>query len=988
MRDLLAINFDLREFSFFLGSTNITRYITSFRLESPLASIGEPYLITGQFQVDLNQAALEDGRTEEFFDELKNPSLWRRGLQQVKISLNGKLLPVCRIESYVWTPGGSGAGNIAQLPSLLKIFNKQELLAVAPRVGGTGLTTIVDKLLNQCNQELGRVGQPSFSYDLPSLNGTFDKPVYFDDAIGLIQDLAGKQKQWLWVDSNERFKWATYRFGGTPSLSRAPSFYQIQRSPDSVNFFAEEVIVGGIKEIAKEPVALEEEGSIGGTRVAVDVTEQGNPRSYSLTTFSTYGDLFGRLADSEGNGLLNAGNVDTPTVEKIETYYFTYATDGNGREYLLSEQKTTQKPRGSVWADLTDNNGDPLIDSISSATVPIVTEISQTYANMRTLQRTWGEVYGGIEDSDGNPIVNDLGKAAIFTIRNQQINEKISQQPPYFISEDSTLPSGQVRSVQPSPPPEAPQPQADLDYETETYTATCNVRGATWSPFNEQTERYDVGFLPSQAIAQDLACFLAQLEASRRDASTYTMSLADEWLNNGCAPFQIANLGDRSCTIDGWVVECTQNGDNGSLKFTFTGNFLGLLPNPVPEPPLPSARVLGAFYIDYAVQPQIWQVGDAISIQFTTIGEIGSVIWINSGLPEGLSLSSTGLLSGTLTVPSTPTSEFITFTIRAVDGATANTDEIEIPYFTAGAPIPDTVEIFTDTFFEKLESKFNKQDPLLDFGGFSFIENLVGDFSDWRFWYQASTGTTLYGEDFVSVWEDQTDHNYNLSRHPDYDGGNRVVNVGLPNNAPAINFKGSYNNAGSFLATQWMQSSILDSSTAFTLKQCYCVMRIPTNPINETNDFLLSNYLDSATARGIISRSSGSPRIPGLDVVRQPVSSGDLAGKAPSYYATGQYNKWIVFSFQIEDGYYRTRINLETPTEVTDGGDLVNFEMPATGRILVGARGQDNGTDSFIPYRTQALPCQVAELLGSAARHEIELEESIIQRLMTKYGIS
>lgn len=671
-----ALNYELDSLSIMVGSFDITNYVDSLTVGTPPISVDIPQLFYGSFSLSLNQQAIDNGLADSDFSEFYSPSRWRKGQAKIEIRIDGYTLPILRIDEYKYDDDThTGEGSLVQLPAFFDVFNQKELVSVTPKVGGTALGTIITKLLDEVR---GKV-PGSFTNDSVALAGSYDLPVYFSDITKLIQQFCGTQQTFIWCDNTERIKFRKVNLFERYNVVRPRSKYEAKRNLSNVNFAAEVVKVTGNKEVASLPPTEKVTPKTLASLLSkgeVAYTDEGYPVSYSVTSKSTYGAVFGDLKDNFGNSLLTAGNIDTPIVSKVETYYYQYgfytSGDSIGKKYRISEQISTLKLAGEMYGKLSDSAGIPLITSLSLATSLEFSSVVLNEAKGQTVTTTKGQAYANAKSATGTTVIDSLSVARSTVVLPQEIDAPIDPKPPYFVPPTPKNPNtGGSVGVQPGVTPESPQARSEYDYTTEIYTGTCTINPVGWSAFLPKQLSIDVGFIPSQVIAQKLACWISRIELGRRDATEYTMPIPNEWLANGCIPFQLAYMHDRIALIDQPTIDIVRQGDsNVSVEFSFLGIFLGLVAAlPDPAPPLPRLASSG---LSVKSQEPLFLVKDLAITPITFVASGGNTpyTWSSGTLPSGLSLSSGGVLSGT---PTTTGSSTLTVTVTDASAATAST---------------------------------------------------------------------------------------------------------------------------------------------------------------------------------------------------------------------------------------------------------------------------------------------------------------------------
>lgn len=689
-----ALNYEVDAFSVRVGSFDISNYVDSLTLGLPPVSVDLPQLYAGNFTISLNQQAINDGLTDSNFSEFFSPGVWRKGQAKFEITINGYTLPILRIDEYKYDEvAQTGEGSLVQLPSFFDVFSQKELVSVPPSVGGTPLGTIINKLLDEIRPKV----PGSFTNDSAPIAGSYDLPVYFSDITKLIQQFCGTQQYFIWCNNTERVKFRKVNLFESNSIILPRSKYESTRNLDNINFAAEVTKVTGNKEVASYPVPDDATPASVGGGTPPSYDDEGFPTSYSVVSKSTYGAVFGDLKDEFGNTLLTSSNIDTPIVNKVETYYYTYGQytsgENTGKKYRISEQISTMKLAGEMYGKLTDSAGLPLISSISGASSLEFSSVELNEASRQTITTTKGQAYANVKTATGTTVIDTLPVARSTVVLPQELDVSISPKPPYFVPPSPNNPNtGGSIGVQPRPTEESPQPQAEYDYTTEIYSGSCTINPVGWSAFLPKQLSIDVGFLPSQAIAQTLACWISRIEVGRRDATNYTMPIPNNWLARGCEPFQLAYLHDRISLIDQPTIDIVRQGStNVSCEFSFVGLFLGLvaqLPNPLP--PLPRLATTG---LSVVAQDSVFLTSGVViaPITFTAIGGNTPYVWSSGALPLGLSLSSGGVLSGVPTVAGTT---LIMVTVTDASSATASTSFSAV-VVGAVVPNPGVVSVYS-----------------------------------------------------------------------------------------------------------------------------------------------------------------------------------------------------------------------------------------------------------------------------------------------------
>jgi len=956
----MLLNYSIPDFSFIVGTEDLTNYIDSWLIESPLAEFSTPQLLTGQFTLSRNKKALEDSRSESFFSEFSNPGLWFKGQNQVKITVKGKLLPIMRIDKYKWNKRTqTGSATLVQLPMLFSIFANKALALVEPRVGGTSLTQIVSLLLAECKKQYS-----GFLYDVPNLEGTFDQTVYFDDAIGLCQNLAGKQQYFMWCDHTERLRWVRYGSSANFTLIKSIVEYEDDPNLDGIDFFAEVVKVAGTKEVAKLP-ELEPEPEAENLPVfssSIEYDDDGYVQSFRKIEKKTYGEVFRNITDLDGNGLLSQGQEDTSVVSLIENHYFTYGQYSDGSKYLIRELISVQKLQGELYGDLVDNNDNPLISSLNLATPMVFAETVEITAQYQKTTLTKGQIYAGLLDTEGLPIINSLGLAAQPVTFVQYLDGEVSAKPPYFVPEKDRNPNtGEQNQVQPDPVKEAPQEKPALEFTTEVYLGVCRAYSIGFNTFLPKELPLDVGFLPSQAVADRLACFIKDLELSRRNGMIYTMPVQDSWLARNGEPFLRAYLDDAIGWIDGWSIGMA----NKQCQFSFALNRVGT-GVPVPIPPNYAIQVNNGLRIILNSTNFYFVQGEAIApYQFQALGGVAPYSWTIASSPAGLNLTSGGLLSGT------PTASATTAATVQVQDAASTIQIVNITFYVVNPAI-----VGNQPYGELLILQSRTAEPHKISTAPKLTEILQSRTSrqhryiDHKFWYQAGKGVSFSSSNFVSAWADQSGHGYDLLQAVVANQPKREIFFAeVPPNLRPLMDMGSVASVSKFLKTANL------GTHDFTLKTLYMAIY----QYNWTLDsYLLSDNREIASSSGgqygVIQKPTSARLAPKVGITG--------AGQLPAVDAS--LGVWRIVTIVVEDTNVKIRLNknsIESVISTTSD----NWVFGATSALLLNGRGRDVGGGEA---PTNFAEFAVSEIIGRDSADDENTQNGIIDDLARRIHLA
>jgi hypothetical protein len=682
---MTTLDYSIGSFTLSIGGFDATDYLDTLKVTQGTADLGKALTWTGEFELSLNRKAQAAGLDHDDFDPLALPTRWRPDQVPVVLTIEDYPIPTLRIRKYVYNPQTRvGRGDLYQVLDTVAGDRPAEEIATTVGRDGTALTDVTVKLLEAAFA--GATLMPAIA--LSPLTGYLDTRLTSRDPLADAQRLTATNYVWLWVDSAEQIRTAN----GDPSVNPVlfvRSLGQVEWEPDleNIDFAAEQIIVTGSRQRAAP----------GGVTLKVlsqplddSHDEEGRQIKLTVPTYKKKADLYD-LYDDEGKPL------DTSDVlAEVKTVLYRYWGINTDFE-TLPAINVAQGEAESILQQF------PPLESLGYATGDLVETVT-------SFERTAGEVY-----PDEQPASTSLFVAEKLVERDYARIKYLTkgQTNPDAYPGDTTLevakaeaiasgrvePDGAVRNqkgkdgealrLEKPPRKEWTVTQADVPLTTQNLRGECQLQPIGWTPFRQKPLVEDIGFLPSQAHADNLARQLGMREIRRRDAVSITMPIPVEWLAAGCPPLTRCQIHNAELQIDEPIL--ILDGSSREMSLSFTGGRIGTIPTiPEPVPPVPFVPVNGLMVVPIAGIRAIG--GSAVSSQqLSAIGGTPPYTWATvDTLPAGLTLSSAGVISGTPTT-ATP-GAYYTVQVQDASAATA-TATVWIDVVAVAAPVAPVAEV-------------------------------------------------------------------------------------------------------------------------------------------------------------------------------------------------------------------------------------------------------------------------------------------------------
>lgn len=676
------LDYSLLPYTVHVGAFEITNYLESLKLSTPKSDLGRPLGWVGDFELNFTYSAEVAGLTHADFDPLQTPARWRPGVAVITVTIAGYTLPKMRIRKYTYNEQTrQGRADLHQILDL--VSGDRPAVDIDTTIGRNGepLESAATKLIQAAFA--GATITPTITLGTLTPTGYLDDRLSTRDPMQDAQKLVGSCYSWLCVDSSEAIRAVSGDPANRPVVF-VRSLNQVEWEPDQdgIDFAAEKVIVTGSRKAAapgnfviKVLNAAQEQSH----------DDEGRQIRLVVPTYKKKADLYPDIYRDE-NGLPTDTGIILAEIKTTDYHYWGIGQNfetlpaidvdgsleffpdiaGLGYEVgeLVETVTSTQKTRGEIYSD--QFPGD-------TGLVEAEKLVERDYAKIQYLTR-------GETNPDAYPgdVVLEVAKAEAI---------KSGRVEPDGAVRNQKGKGGKPLELEPRYKREYSYTAADTPMVTENLKGECSIAPANWTPFRNKPIVEDVGFLPSQAHADNLARQIAYRETRFRDAINITMPMPLEWLAAGCPPLARCRIHNAELQIEIPVIVMAAE----KLSFSFTGGRVGTIPA-IPEPPetAPYIPIEGVQILPTAAIRAI--AGVAVSQQLSAIGGTPAYTWVAvSSLPAGLGISTGGLISGTVAGAVAGAN----YTIRVTDSLSVTTTAtIWIEAIALPPAIPPVIEQF------------------------------------------------------------------------------------------------------------------------------------------------------------------------------------------------------------------------------------------------------------------------------------------------------
>jgi hypothetical protein len=670
---MALLDLSVKNFTLHIGDFEITDFLTAFTISHPNSEINQQLFWSGTFELAVTDKVFRQSSilSESDFSEVASPLRWRRGLQTVTLTIDGYLFPPLLIADYVYE-NRIAKGSLTQLNDLLS-FSRQ-----GKEIEGTAFTLgqpIAD-VINSLFLEAGKVttvahgtvvvADQSKISPLPALTGVLTTKLTTDNPIALAQNLAVTNWHWVSIALDGKLTLVERPEYGTPILRRAFSEINIKPLTDNIHFAADQVVVTGSREEAKKaedaPPVIEEND---------DFNEDGKPRKVRTETIETIGSVFADLKPGD----------ETPYTTGVKTVFYRYAGRSNDSAFnpnlyvnLSGEAnyECNQYPSvnsagigdviqtitvdeiivGKLFKDdLPEPNEVPPLPTTGKLTKVTHGTISPAAVNIPT--RLLGFIIGNISIETPTKKVSFVPYGSKFSDVDVDLNRKIQltlERSETLRSSNNTTSviesikdplTGKALKLEDRVKAEDQQKAPLIDYETVPIRGQYDLVPNGYNTFLPQTYTEDFGFLPDDSLAYPLARKIAIREFARRDAKQFFMEMPREWATLGFPFFPIFDLHDGRRLVENPIITMSKR----QMVFSFTGEKLGDIESVIEADPIMPYMPVEGLNI-YITNNLSLATGSPVTSQILAIGGNPPYSFSADSLPDGLSISPDGLITG------------------------------------------------------------------------------------------------------------------------------------------------------------------------------------------------------------------------------------------------------------------------------------------------------------------------------------------------------
>jgi hypothetical protein len=639
----MALNFALPTYSLMLGVNDLSDNLLSWHLSSPHCELSTPQSRTGDFAIKVLPF-----QNPDLYSDFEHPETWAKGQLVMTMTVAGYLIFTGYILEYFFDPDtGIGQGTFGDQIALQKSLQVTQAISINVG-GGTPTQNVVAALVLQSGY---RKGVQVFSdYVISSLTGLQTVPISTRDPLGDAQSFLKADKKWLYCNQAGQIRDVNYPDSGRPLFVRSRNQFKAERDRVVAAYPVQRLIVTGARDYAKPNDQIQPEQN--------HVVRE---------TIGEYASAIPDWSDLSGAGSGSASDF---------LNYVTGVTQRITEDTLAGgvTRTKTEELAGAIFGDnLSPTTPLNVLTLLVTAEIvtndPVAgTKTTQTARGLKTPSLCYTDNYissgqsigiSSNDDSETSTRYFDFAKAIQLATEVEAIVEGNDYQPPIDNASQ----------------------QAPFQPDKLPVRGECLLNPAGYLVYLQAEDVREVGYLYDNAQATLLAKHLADLEIQKSKALLIEMPVPTEWLANP-TPFAICHLHNVAAIID--APELYIDGNDGTCRLVFTANVMGRIAT-VPERPDPPLYLPSALFRVIPVQAQLYSKDIAIAaLQFAAENGTAPYTWGATGLPTGLSLSSSGLLTGTPTVVQAATNA----TITATD-ATAATANLTVSFTVEAIAVPD-----------------------------------------------------------------------------------------------------------------------------------------------------------------------------------------------------------------------------------------------------------------------------------------------------------
>ena len=559
------IDYRIPEFSFVVGTFDVTAYLGSFTVSSPHLEINTSAEWSGEFELDYNLVGIRGGLTENDFDPLGSPFRWRPGLSAVSITIRGYSLPKFRIENYAYNPQTrKGRGRLVQILALL---SAREAPSSEPDIKietGKPIVDVVRSLLNHAF--VGTSLSPNLALNTIGMEGSMYSPIVTRKPAQDAQKLVGISWRWLTVGPNEEIG----LFNASPSSKSvmfSRSLRDVEWDPDldNINFAAPKVIVTGSCQLPDELACPVDPNP------AAD--GKGRPKKVVTESYMPFGQVFP-----------GSGTSTKPILAAKKTIVYAYNKEDTGITTIVWDFpfEVSADINTATLFNTHDYDANTPIATLTVIEEPAGKIFPQlgTNVNMRVASATVETPFIRSVYVPAGVVFPTLGTNfnLIPSPREVLTGERVSLKPTHGGTIDPR--TGKPTCYEVTPLLEETQPVAEYPLKTIVIRGEADVIAPNWLPLSPVPYIEEVGFISSEMQAIALAKHIALREQYRRDAVQLTMQIPLEWLAAGCPPAFKMLCHDGEFWCDAIIISIQDE-----AKFSFSAARIAKLSNIIQSQP-------------------------------------------------------------------------------------------------------------------------------------------------------------------------------------------------------------------------------------------------------------------------------------------------------------------------------------------------------------------------------------------------------------------
>ena len=587
------ISYTGRTVTVMVGAVNISQYLVNLTVAWPPYEPGQPATAQGQLELDLGSADLD------LFDLFQRPDLWRPGQAQVRVSVDGNLLPIFRIDRYSYDKQQlSATATIVQVLDLVRgepaeppaiptddinktpHVNSLSANALDYFAGTYGfkLAEVSKRLIDNEFVNTPVDGDITTDFTLFTDDDTADRPIQYVDGVAQVDQFAGAVFGALTVNTNEDVILVDIDpTNKTALFDRPASAVEMEEDLANVDFWS--------------PTAYLE-------------TERYTQSSFGRFIFRE------NREDDELDNVTPDGRFyfQLTEEEKAHDEIFEVEDGQPGDEIFAAEKKT-------IFYQYVDRDfrvTGTTLEARTALLTPAVQLLLEPFPNKEDDEivyqvvtvKEWpkrridptNDDFSKTEFTAAEVIVEGPKLKAVFKPKNVldkdsptdfslalASKEVLTTRAPAVIEPEVIKDDEDNKYVAQSRIPLIPRlplPDYPLTLTTIVSTYTLPAESPSWVPFSPKPLIINYDFVTSQEGADRLVELMAKRELSRRDSKQLTLPIPTEWLEAGCPMAPVVNLGDAKYQLDGITLSLGQE----EAVMTCSALYLSKLLNPVPEP--------------------------------------------------------------------------------------------------------------------------------------------------------------------------------------------------------------------------------------------------------------------------------------------------------------------------------------------------------------------------------------------------------------------